>query len=127
MFSGSNDPYVIEKQKSNLEVFFNYFILISEQKYHYAQMKLVGKTYCWGERQPYRLSMLVYFNRSFSYFASYILYSSEVVYKESEAVDQPEPESEAADEPDPQPSVLVEPVIVDEPNSMVVDEAKLQP
>jgi len=29
--------------------FFSYFILTSEQKYHYAQMKLVGQAYCGGK------------------------------------------------------------------------------
>ena len=44
-FQGSDDHYGYEKWESNLEVFFSYFVLTSEQN-HYAQMKLVGKAYC---------------------------------------------------------------------------------
>ena len=44
-FRGSNNHIRYEEWKSNLEAFFNYFILTSEQKYHYAQMKLVGQVY----------------------------------------------------------------------------------
>ena len=44
---GSDDQYVYEKWESNLEDFFTYFILTSEQKCRYAQMELVGKAYCW--------------------------------------------------------------------------------
>ena len=44
-------------------------------------------------------------------------YSSEAVYKKPEAVDKPVPE----------PPVLVEPDIIDELDSEVVDEAELEP
>ena len=42
-FRGSDDHYGYEKWENNLEVLFSYFVLISEQKYHYFQMKLVRK------------------------------------------------------------------------------------
>ena len=45
-FQGFDDQYGYEKWESNLEDFFSYFILTSEQKYRYAQMKLVGIAYC---------------------------------------------------------------------------------
>ena len=38
----SNDYIEYEKWK-NLKEFFSYFVLASEQKYHYTQMKLVGQ------------------------------------------------------------------------------------
>jgi len=44
-FQGSNDHIEYEEWKSNLEAFFSYFILTSKQKYHYAQMRLVGQAY----------------------------------------------------------------------------------
>jgi len=46
-FWGSNDHIGYENWENDLEEFFNYFILTSEQKYHYAQMKLVGQAYWW--------------------------------------------------------------------------------
>jgi len=48
-FLGSNDHIGYEKWENDLEEFFSYFILTSEQKYRYAQMKLVGKAYYWGK------------------------------------------------------------------------------
>jgi len=44
-FWGSDDRDGYEKWESNLEVFFSYFILTSEQKYHYAQIRLGGEAY----------------------------------------------------------------------------------
>jgi len=39
-FRGTNDHIGYEKLGNDLEEFFSHFILISEQKNHYAQMKL---------------------------------------------------------------------------------------
>jgi len=44
-FQSSNDYTGYEKWENDFEEFFNYFVLTSEQKYHYAQMKLVGHAY----------------------------------------------------------------------------------
>ena len=46
-FWGSHNRYGYEEWESHLEEFFSYFFLISEQKYHYAQMRLVGDAYWW--------------------------------------------------------------------------------
>ena len=46
-FRDSDDHYGYEKWESNLEGFFRYFVLTSEQKYCYAQMRLVGKASWW--------------------------------------------------------------------------------
>ena len=46
-FRGSDDQYGYEKWESNLETFFSYFVLISEQKCRYAQMRLIGEAYWW--------------------------------------------------------------------------------
>ena len=43
------DRYGYEDLESNLETFFNYFALASEQKCLYARMKLVGEPYYWLE------------------------------------------------------------------------------
>ena len=48
-FRGSDDQYGYEKWERNLKDFFSYFILASEQKCRYTQMKLVGKAYCGGK------------------------------------------------------------------------------
>ena len=44
-FRGAYDCYDYEDWESNLEAFFSYFVLTSEQKCHYAQMRLVGEAY----------------------------------------------------------------------------------
>jgi len=44
-FRGSNDHIWYEEWESILEPFFSYFILTFKQKYHYAQMKLIGHAY----------------------------------------------------------------------------------
>jgi len=49
MFSGSDDHYGYAKWEKILEAFFNYFVLTSEQKCHYFQIKLVRKAYSWGK------------------------------------------------------------------------------
>ena len=41
-FQGFYDRYGYEDWESNVETFFNYFSLTSEQKCLYARMKLVG-------------------------------------------------------------------------------------
>ena len=41
-FQGFFDHYGYENWESNLETFFNYFALTSEQKCLYVRMKLVG-------------------------------------------------------------------------------------
>ena len=46
-FLGSYDRDGFEKWENNLKVFFSYFILTSEQKCRYAQMRLVGEAYWW--------------------------------------------------------------------------------
>jgi len=46
-FRGSDDQYEYEKWESNLEAFFSYFILTSEQKYCYAHMRLIREAYWW--------------------------------------------------------------------------------
>ena len=43
-FRGSNDHIGYEKWENDFEEIFSYFIMTSEQQYHYAQMKLVGWT-----------------------------------------------------------------------------------
>ena len=43
----SSDNHIGYEWRSNLEPFFSYFILTSEQKYYYVQMKLVGQAYWW--------------------------------------------------------------------------------
>ena len=48
-FQGFYNRYGYEDWESNLEIFFNYFSLISEQKCLYARMKLVGEPYYWVE------------------------------------------------------------------------------
>jgi len=44
-FRGAYDRYGYEDRESNLEAFVNYFVLTSEQKCYYAQMRLVGEAY----------------------------------------------------------------------------------
>ena len=44
-FRGSIDYVGYEECENNLEAFFSYFILTSEHKYYYVQMKLVGHAY----------------------------------------------------------------------------------
>ena len=46
-FQGAYDRYSYENWESNLEAFLSYFVLTSEQKCHYAQMRLVGESYWW--------------------------------------------------------------------------------
>ena len=46
-FWGSSDRYGYHERKNHLEDFFSYFSLTSEQKYGYAQMRLVGEAYWW--------------------------------------------------------------------------------
>ena len=46
-FWSSHDHYEYKEWESNLKVFFSYFVLTSEQKYHYVQMKLVVQVYWW--------------------------------------------------------------------------------
>jgi len=46
-FWGSHDRDGYKNWESNLEAFFSYFILTSEQKCRYAQMRLVGEAYWW--------------------------------------------------------------------------------
>ena len=46
-FRSSKDNIGDEKWENDLKKFFSYFILTSEQKYHYAQMKLIGHAYWW--------------------------------------------------------------------------------
>ena len=46
-FRDSDDQYEYEKWESNLEAFFSYFVLTSEQKCCYAQMRLIGEAYWW--------------------------------------------------------------------------------
>jgi len=64
--------------KMMLKNFFSYFVVTSEQNYHYAQMKLVGQAYwwwkdsriddqCWFILQDYLRSL----------YAPYLLYASE--------------------------------------------------
>jgi len=48
-FLGSNDLYRYEERQNQLEKFFSYFFLTSEQKYRYVQMRIVGKAYWWWE------------------------------------------------------------------------------
>jgi len=124
-FRGSDDHYGYEKWENNLELFFSYFILTSEQKCYYAQMKLVGKAYCWGKgshfdyRYWFDLKDLLR-----ALYAPHLLYSSEADYKESEVVY--EPELEVVDKSYPEPPAFVESDIVDELNSEVVDETELE-
>jgi len=47
IFQGSYNLYGYETWESNLESFFSYFALTSEQKCHYARMKLVEEPYYW--------------------------------------------------------------------------------
>ena len=47
IFRDSYDLYGYEARKINLKSFFSYFALSSEQKCHYAQMKLVEESYHW--------------------------------------------------------------------------------
>jgi len=123
---------IMDMRSGNLEVFFSYFVLTSEQKCHYAQMKLIGKAYYWGKGShiDYRYWFVLKDFRTL--YASHILYSFEADYKELEVVDESElevvdkPEPEAVDKVDPKHPVLVEPDIVDEPDSEVVDEAELE-
>jgi len=44
-FWGSSDHYRYEEWENHLEDFFSYFSLTSEQKYQYAQMRLIGEAY----------------------------------------------------------------------------------
>ena len=44
-FWSSSDHIGYENWENDLEEFFSYFVLTSEQKYHYTQMKLVGHAY----------------------------------------------------------------------------------
>ena len=46
-FRGSNDHIGYEEWENILEAFFSYYILTSEEKYYYAQMKQVGHAYWW--------------------------------------------------------------------------------
>jgi len=81
-FRGSDDQYEYEKWESNLKIFFNYFILTSEQKYRYAQMKFVEKVYCW--RKGSHIDYLCWFVLKDLFrvlYAPHFLYSSEEDYK----------------------------------------------
>ena len=64
-FRGSNDHIEYEEWESNFEAFFCYFILTSEQKYHYVQMKQLDRL-IGGKKQPYWQSVLVCLTKSFS-------------------------------------------------------------
>jgi len=108
--------------KSNLEDFFNYFILTSEQKCHYARMKLIGKASCWGKGSHIDDQCWFVLKDLRVLYTPYLLYSSELeVATESEPtiVDEPELESEVAAEPESKSRVVdepeSEPTVVNEP------------
>jgi len=53
-----------EKWENDLEEFFSHFVLTSEQKNHYTQMKLVRHAYWWWkdnhiDDQPYKIIFVV--------------------------------------------------------------------
>jgi len=123
-FQGSDDQCGYEKWESNLEDIFSYFILTSEQKCRYAQMKLVGKT-CWKKCShiDYRYWFVLKDLRAL--YARHLLYLSGKGYKESEVVDESKSESKVVDEPDSEFPVLVELDVFEKPRPEVI--AELEP
>jgi len=84
----------MRSKKMILNNFFSYFGLTSKQKYHYAQMKLVGQAYwwwkdnhvndqCWFVLQDYLRTL----------YAPHILYASEADYNEPNVEQDPKLEN----------------------------------
>ena len=95
-FQGSNDHIRYKKWKNNLEEFFNYFVLISEKKYHYAQITLVGQTYWWWKNS--RINDQCWFilqDHLRSLYAPHRFYASKADYNDLniEQGSEPKPES----------------------------------
>jgi len=145
-FRGFYDRYGYEDWESNLETFFNYFSLTSEQKCLYARMKLVGEPYYWVENN-HKLCRYWFLLQDFLR-ARYAppIYSSESDYKEPNVEQETKSRSitdlytkfrvalqkrvasqAAKRDTDPEPSALVEPDVLEEPGSEVVAELEHEP
>ena len=94
IFQGSYDLYGYEAWESNIESFFSYFALTSEQRCHYARMKLVEEPYRWVH-DNYKFcrcrSRLQSFLRT--WYALHLFYVSEAGCKEFNVAQEPELES----------------------------------
>ena len=92
-FWGSNDHIEYEEWKSNFEAFFGYFILTSEQKYFYAQMRLVGHAYWWRKDNHNDDQCWFVLQDLRSLYASHLLYASEAGYNDPNVEQEPESRS----------------------------------
>ena len=151
-FQSSNDHIEYEKWKNDLEEFFSYFILTSEQNYHNAQMKLVGRAYWWWKDSHINdKCWFVLQDHLHTLYALHLLYVSEVDCKEPNVEYEPELEKPqfsdlvaeckenladvgnllasyaAKVDSDLESTVLIEPAIIDKPESEAVDEPELEP
>ena len=124
-FRSSDDQYGYEKWESNLEDFFSYFLLTSEQKCHCAQMKFVEKAYCWRKCSHIDYRYLFVLKDLRASYARHLLYSSEEDYKEPEVVNESKSWLEVVDEPDPESPVLIELDVFEEPRPEVIAELEL--
>ena len=106
------------------EDFFSYFSLTSEQKYRYAQMRLVGEAYGWLEDTYINCRCLLVLQELLrAQYAPHILYASEADYREpdvveSEPKDVEHSETESAvKEPEPEIEELPIETLVDLPTA----------
>ena len=93
-FRDSIDHIEYEKWENDLEELFSYFVLTSEQNYHYARMKLVGQAcWWWNDSHINDQCWFVLQDHLRTLYAPHFLYASEANYNEPNVEQEPKPEN----------------------------------